>query len=93
MIQRTQDTDGGWKGGGWAPVLQSALANNALESARDAGLSSVDDKVLDRSRNYQKVIAMQKPMQPLQAKRPVYYCIQYLVLQGPVQSAISGDLL
>jgi hypothetical protein len=30
-IQRTQDKDVNWKDGGWAPVLQSALANNALE--------------------------------------------------------------
>ena len=52
-IQQSQDTDGGWKDGGWAPVLQSALANNALESARDAG-AKVDDKVLERSREYQK---------------------------------------
>ena len=53
MIQHTQDSDGSWKDGGWAPVLQSALANNALESAKDAGIK-VDDKVLERSRNYQK---------------------------------------
>lgn len=52
-IQQSQDTDGGWKDGGWAPVLQSALANNALESARDAG-AKVDDKVLEKSREYQK---------------------------------------
>lgn len=52
-IQQGQDQDGGWKDGGWAPVLQSALANNALESARDMGMK-VDDKVLERSRDYQK---------------------------------------
>ena len=52
-IQKGQDVDGGWKDGGWAPVLQSALANNALESARDAG-ANVDDKALERSREYQK---------------------------------------
>ena len=52
-IQRGQDVDGGWKDGGWAPVLQSALANNALESAKDAG-AKVDDKALERSREYQK---------------------------------------
>ncbi len=52
-IQHAQDTDGGWKDGGWAPVLQSALANNALESARDAG-AKVDDKVLNKSREYQQ---------------------------------------
>ncbi len=52
-IQRGQDRDGGWKDGGWAPVLQSALANNALESAKDMGMR-VDEKVLERSRVYQK---------------------------------------
>jgi len=52
-IQQSQDSDGSWKDGGWAPVLQSALANNALESARDAG-AKVDDKVLEKSRDYQK---------------------------------------
>ena len=52
-IQQAQDVDGGIKDGGWAPVLQSALANNALESAKDAG-AKVDDKVLEKSRNYQK---------------------------------------
>jgi hypothetical protein len=52
-IQQTQDTDGSWKDGGWAPVLQSALANNALETARDAG-AKVDDKALEKSRDYQK---------------------------------------
>ena len=36
-IQKGQDKDGSWRDGGWAPVLQSALANNALESADDVG--------------------------------------------------------
>lgn len=52
-VQQSQDADGSWKDGGWAPVLQSALANNALETARDAG-AKVDSVALDRSRNYQK---------------------------------------
>lgn len=52
-VQQSQDNDGSWKDGGWAPVLQSALANNALETARDAG-AKVDDKALERSREYQK---------------------------------------
>jgi hypothetical protein len=52
-IQQSQDTDGGWKDGGWAPVLQSTLANNALETAKDAGIK-VDDKALEKSREYQK---------------------------------------
>ena len=52
-VQQSQDNDGSWKDGGWAPVLQSALANNALETAKDAG-AKVDDKALERSREYQK---------------------------------------
>jgi hypothetical protein len=51
-IQRGQDNDGSFKDGGWAPVLQSALANNALESADEVG-RKVDKTVLDRSRQYQ----------------------------------------
>ena len=47
--------DGSIKGGGWAPVLQSAMANNTLEMAYDAGLK-VDKKVLERSRDYQKKV-------------------------------------
>ena len=52
-IQKGQNSDGSFKDGGWAPVLQSALANNALENARNMG-AKVDDKVLDKSRKYQK---------------------------------------
>ena len=52
-IQQTQNTNGAWADGGWAPVLQSALANNALESADDVG-RKVDTSVLRRSREYQK---------------------------------------
>ena len=51
-MQKGQDVDGGWKDGGWAPVLQSALANNALESAEDLG-RKVDTAVLNKSRQYQ----------------------------------------
>lgn len=52
-IQNTQQSDGSFAGGSWAGVLQSALANNALESAQAAGMN-VSDTVLTRSRNYQK---------------------------------------
>jgi hypothetical protein len=52
-IQKGQDTDGGWKDGGWAPVLQSALANNTLEITAGVG-AFVDTAVLERSRRYQK---------------------------------------
>ena len=51
-IQKSQDTDGSWKDGGWAPVLQSALANNALESAGDVG-RKIDSAVLVRGYKYQ----------------------------------------
>ena len=52
-IQKTQSSNGSWQDGGWAPVLQSALANNALEGAYDLG-KSVDTIKLRRSRDYQK---------------------------------------
>lgn len=53
-IQKTQSNNGAWQDGGWAPVLQSALANNALESADDIG-RYVDSNKLRRSREYQKL--------------------------------------
>ena len=52
-IQKAQQGDGSFAGGTWAGVLQSALANNALESAQANGLD-VDDDILKRSRDYQK---------------------------------------
>jgi hypothetical protein len=51
LIQGSQNADGGWAGGGWAPVLQSAMANNALEAAQ--GHYAVDKKAIDNSRQYQ----------------------------------------
>lgn len=51
-IQQGQDKDGSWRDGGWAPVLQSALANNALESAGDVG-RKVDSAILNRGYKYQ----------------------------------------
>jgi hypothetical protein len=51
LIQNSQNPNGGWAGGGWAPVLQSAMANNALEHAQTK--YKVDQKVLDQSRQYQ----------------------------------------
>ena len=51
-IQKGQDKDGSWRDGGWAPVLQSALANNALESAGDVG-RKIDSTVLARGYKYQ----------------------------------------
>ena len=53
-LARAQDADGSWNShGGWAGVLQSAMANNALEMAQSAGLD-VDEDALRRSRQYQK---------------------------------------
>jgi hypothetical protein len=52
-IQKTQAEDGSINGGGWAPVLQSAMATNALELADNAG-KDVDKKALEKSKNYQK---------------------------------------
>lgn len=51
LIQQSQNTNGGWAGGGWAPVLQSAMANNALEKAQTK--YDVDVKVMESSRKYQ----------------------------------------
>lgn len=51
-IQKGQGEDGSWRDGGWAPVLQSALANNALESADEVG-RVVNKDVLKRSHDYQ----------------------------------------
>jgi len=52
-IQRAQDKDGSMAGAGWAGVLQSSFANNALESAQAQG-ASVDEGALEKSREYQK---------------------------------------
>ena len=52
-IQRAQDSNGSFKGSGWAGVLQSSLANNALETAQTKG-AQVDSVVLEKSRTYQK---------------------------------------
>ena len=52
-IQRGQAADGSQGEGGWAPVLQSAMAASALERAEAAG-RDVDDEALARSREYQR---------------------------------------
>jgi hypothetical protein len=52
-IQNSQQKDGSWKGGGWAPVLQSSLAEQALEIAQSAG-KQIDKEVLNRARENQK---------------------------------------
>jgi hypothetical protein len=51
-IESNQMADGSFKNSGWAGVLQSSFANNALESAREQGVQ-VNDSVLAKSRDYQ----------------------------------------
>lgn len=52
-IQRAQDSNGNIAGAGWAGILQSSFAANALESAQTKG-ADVDEKALARSRAAQK---------------------------------------
>lgn len=52
-IQRAQDRNGNIAGAGWAGVLQSSFATNALESAQTKG-AEVDEEALDRARESQK---------------------------------------
>lgn len=52
-IERAQNGNGSMAGAGWAGVLQSSFATNALEAAQANGIA-VDDSVLASSRDYQK---------------------------------------
>ncbi len=53
-LARAQSADGSWNDrGGWASVLQSAMANNAFELADEAGIE-LDRDVLEKSRAYQR---------------------------------------
>lgn len=52
-IQRAQDRDGSTVGSGWAGVLQSSFASNALESAQSVG-ASVDENALQKAKDFQK---------------------------------------
>lgn len=52
-IQRGMNGNGSLQGAGWAGVLQSSFATNALETAKDKG-AKVDDQKLEQSRSYQK---------------------------------------
>ncbi len=52
-IQAAQNADGSIQGAGWAGVLQSSYANNALESAKARG-ADIDDIKLENSKNYQR---------------------------------------
>lgn len=51
-IEQSQDTDGTWNTqGGWAPVLQSAMMNQALELSDLAG-RKINKTVLEKSRGH-----------------------------------------
>lgn len=52
-IQRAQNHNGSIAGSGWAGVLQSSFATNALEAAEANG-ASVDKEALDKARQFQK---------------------------------------
>ncbi len=52
-IQRAQSANGSSEGSGWAGVLQSSFATNALEAAEAQG-AKVDDEALSRAREFQK---------------------------------------
>ncbi len=52
-IQQGTDEHGKQRGAGWAGVLQSGMANSALEAAQVVG-AVVNEEVLERSRKYQK---------------------------------------
>lgn len=52
-IQRSQSDNGSIAGSGWAGVLQSSFATNALEAAEANG-ASVDKKALEKAREFQK---------------------------------------
>ena len=52
-IQHAMADNGKVKGAGWAGVLQSSFATNALETAQDKGLK-VDDQKLEQAKEYQK---------------------------------------
>jgi hypothetical protein len=52
-IQKGQNNNGSMYGAGWAGVLQSSFATNALETAKDKGIK-VDEEILYKARNYQK---------------------------------------
>lgn len=53
MIESVQQDNGSFQGGSWAGVLQSSMANNALEMADAKGVK-VDQGKLKKSREYQR---------------------------------------
>jgi hypothetical protein len=52
-IQEAQDKNGSFAGSGWAGVLQSSFATNALEAAQSQG-ANVNDDNLNKAREFQK---------------------------------------
>ena len=52
-IQKAQEGNGSFSGSGWAGVLQSSFATNALEAAQAQG-AAVNDDALNKARDYQK---------------------------------------
>ncbi len=52
-IQRAQDQNGSITGSGWAGVLQSSFATNALEAAQSHG-AVVDNEAFEKAREFQK---------------------------------------
>ncbi len=52
-IQKAQTSNGSTAGSGWAGVLQSSFATNALESAQAVG-AAVDEKSLEKARDWQQ---------------------------------------
>lgn len=52
-IQKGTDKSGKQRGAGWAGVLQSGMANSALEAAQAVG-ASVNVEVLENAKKYQK---------------------------------------
>lgn len=52
-IQQSQSGDGSTEGSGWAGVLQSSLAGNALQLAQAQG-AAVDNALLEKANDYQK---------------------------------------
>jgi len=52
MVETHMDGEGKLKGAGWAGVLQSAFATNAIESAQTKGIF-IDEEKLEKSKIYQ----------------------------------------
>lgn len=53
IIENSQQKDGSWSVSGWAPVLNSAMACNALELAELNGVD-VDSNIIKRAQAYQR---------------------------------------